>query len=81
VASRNNALFIQDTWRVTPRLTLNLGLRTEHERIPNFGARGVKNPIEFKYGDKLAPRLGFTYDPLGDGGGRSTARTASTSTS
>jgi hypothetical protein len=66
VASRNNALFIQDTWRVTPRVTLNLGLRTEHERIPNFGARGVKNPIEFTYGEKLAPRLGFTYDPVGD---------------
>jgi hypothetical protein len=66
VASRNNVLFVQDTWRVTPRVTLNLGLRTEHERIPNFGARGVQSPIEFNYGDKLAPRLGFTYDPLGD---------------
>jgi hypothetical protein len=66
VASRNDALFIQDTWRATPRLTLNLGLRTEHERVPNFGERGVKNPIEFNYGDKLAPRLGFTLDPLGD---------------
>ncbi len=66
VSTRNEALFIQDTWRATPRLTLNLGLRTEHERIPNFGARGVENPIEFGFGDKLAPRLGFTYDLLGD---------------
>ncbi len=66
VSSRNDALFIQDTWRVSPRLTLNLGLRSEHERIPNFGARGVKTPIDFGFGDKLAPRLGFTYDLAGD---------------
>ena len=66
VATRNDALFIQDTWRVTPRVTLNLGLRTEHERIPNFGQSGVKNPIEFGFGEKLAPRLGFTFDPTGN---------------
>jgi hypothetical protein len=68
-SSRNEAFFIQDTWRLGPRLTLNLGLRMEHERIPNFGTRGVKNPIEFNFGDKIAPRLGFTYDV--DGTGRS----------
>jgi hypothetical protein len=67
VSSRNNALFVQDNWRVRPNLTLNFGVRAEHERVPNFGAAGVKNPIEFKYGDKLAPRLGFTYDPFSDG--------------
>ncbi|MBA2604376.1 MAG: TonB-dependent receptor [Acidobacteria bacterium] len=66
VSSPNDALFVQDTWRATSRLTLNLGLRAEHERVPNFGERGVKNPIEFGYGEKLAPRLGFAYDPLGN---------------
>jgi hypothetical protein len=67
VSSRNEAIFIQDTWKATPRLTLNLGLRMEHERVPNFGERGVKSPIEFGYGEKLAPRLGATYDLMGDG--------------
>jgi hypothetical protein len=66
-STRNNALFIQDTWRALPNLTLNFGLRAEHERVPNFGTAGVENPIEFGYGEKLAPRLGFTYDPFNDG--------------
>jgi hypothetical protein len=67
VASRNNALFVQDAWSVRPNLILNLGLRAEHEKVPNFGAEGVANPIEFNYGQKLAPRLGFTWDPKSDG--------------
>lgn len=67
VESRNDVLFIQDTWRPMPRLTLNIGVRAEHERIPNFGDRGVKNPLEFTFGDKLAPRLGFAYDLTDNG--------------
>lgn len=67
VATRNTALFIQDTWRIRPNLTVTAGLRTEHEKIPNFGSSGVENPIEFNFGEKLAPRLGFTWDPFSDG--------------
>ena len=67
VSTNNTALFIQDTWRVRPNLTLNLGLRSERERVPNFGDAGVEYPIEFSWGEKLAPRLGFTYDPFSDG--------------
>jgi Carboxypeptidase regulatory-like domain/TonB dependent receptor/TonB-dependent Receptor Plug Domain len=64
-SSNNQALFIQDTWQIAKRLTLNLGLRIEKENVPSFGAVGV--PIIFGYGDKPAPRVGFAYDVFGDG--------------
>jgi hypothetical protein len=60
-----NSLFIQDQWTVGNRLTLNLGIRTEKEVIPSF-REGI-NAFEFGMGDKLAPRLGATYDLRGDG--------------
>jgi hypothetical protein len=65
----NVGLFLQDTWNVHPNLTLNLGVRTEQERIPNYGAQVdptlPTNAIEFDFKDKLAPRLGFSWDVTG----------------
>jgi hypothetical protein len=66
------ALYIQDSW--TPdfangRLTLNAGVRTEYEYVPSYSDEpGFKDakPIEFKFQDKLAPRIGFIYDVFGD---------------
>jgi outer membrane receptor protein involved in Fe transport len=60
-------LYIQDTWTVGPRLTLNLGIRTENEKIPTFRPDVAKYAFQFGFGDKLAPRLGATYDVRGDG--------------
>ena len=60
-------LFVQDSWQVTPRLTLDLGLRTEHEQIPTFRPDIQKYAFEFGWGEKLAPRLGIAYDVKGDG--------------
>ncbi len=59
------SLFIQDAWNITDRLILNLGVRTEHETVPSF-REGI-NAFDFKFKDKLAPRLGATYDVKGDG--------------
>ena len=63
------ALYLQDSWTIKGRLTLNLGVRTEREYLPSYtdepSLKGIK-PIEFKFGNKLAPRLGFVYDVFGD---------------
>ena len=62
-----HSLFIEDQWNVNPRLTLNLGLRTENERIPTFRPDFLDTAFQFGFGDKLAPRLGAAYDLRGDG--------------
>ena len=70
--NRNNwAFYLQDSWTIAGRLTLNAGVRTESEYIPAFTADtqlpGYQaQPIKFGFGDKLAPRLGIVYDVFGD---------------
>ncbi len=64
------SLYAQDAWTIGEKLTLNIGIRAESEYIPPFSEdpsipSGFK-PIEFTFGDKLAPRLGFIYDVMGD---------------
>jgi len=61
------SLYVQDTWIVGNRLTLNLGVRTEKETIPSFRTDIKAEAFQFGFGKKVAPRLGATYDVLGDG--------------
>jgi outer membrane receptor protein involved in Fe transport len=72
--SNNLGLFLQDSWKIGNKLTVNLGLRTEHEKVPNYAP---ENPVskEFNFGEtlfdfpfksKLAPRVGVAYDVRGD---------------
>jgi len=65
----NVGLFLQDSWHLTKRLTLNLGVRTENERVPSFSddPRIPSTAIHFGFADKLAPRVGFALDVAGDG--------------
>jgi hypothetical protein len=67
-SDNNHALFVQDAWTVRPGLTLNLGVRVEKEYLPAPG--GYKNlikTIDFGWKDKVAPRLGFAWDPTRTG--------------
>ena len=69
-AHENNlGLFLQDAWTIGGRLTLHLGLRTENEHVPSLlnDPRAPKDAMQFGFGDKLAPRLGFAWDATGNG--------------
>jgi hypothetical protein len=66
-ASRIKSLYAQDRWRVSQRLTLNLGLRIEAEQIPSFQRDIQQVAVEFGWEDRIAPRFGASYDLLGDG--------------
>jgi len=76
------AAFFQDDWRLTPRLTVNAGIRYEIETVikdtknalgnfdPNVGLVQVGFGISSPYnGDhnNIAPRLGLAWDVFGNG--------------
>jgi Carboxypeptidase regulatory-like domain/TonB dependent receptor len=69
--------FVQDSWRVTPRMTLNYGVRYDVEGLPTQGALnqntyaaervyGVREGIRLQAGN-VAPRIGAAFDATGDG--------------
>ena len=61
------SLFVQDEYRIGSRLTLDLGIRAETEKVPSYRPDLQKYLLEFGLGDKIAPRLGASYDVTGDG--------------
>lgn len=61
----SQGIYIQDKYQPFNRLTLNLGVRIEKENLPSYNR--FPSAINFGWGDKVAPRLGFAYDFFGDG--------------
>jgi len=62
--ANNWGLFVQDSWTLSKNLTVNLGVRTEREYAPSYRP---ENPgLQFGFGDKIAPRIGFAWDIKGD---------------
>lgn len=57
-ANTQLAWYVQDSWKATPRLQLNYGVRYEVELQPE--------PLHRDY-NNFAPRFGFAFDPRGDG--------------
>jgi len=68
VSSNNEGFYLQDNWRIRRRLMLNLGVRADREFVPSFRTDSGQTPraIEWGLGQKLAPRLGFSWDLLGN---------------
>jgi hypothetical protein len=73
--------YIQDDWRIRPRLTLNLGLRYEMSTVPTETKGKLTNLPTLDSGTphlgdpyfanptlhNFEPRVGFAWDPFGDG--------------
>ncbi len=58
--------YVQDSWTVSKNFTLNIGVRTESEKMPTFSDK-FGTAFKFGFFDKLAPRVGFAWDINGDG--------------
>jgi len=69
-ATEDYNFFVQDDWRYTPRLTVNIGLRYEYERLPKpfLGIVAVpKTTVMPADKNNFGPRIGFAWDMSGNG--------------
>ena len=77
LSTLDSGVFAQDNWKFSPRLTLELGLRWDHEsyRCPLQAftqASGTFTPFNginntSSYSKDFGPRVGFSYDVYGAG--------------
>jgi hypothetical protein len=58
----SNSIYAQDSWAVTPNVTLNAGIRWEV-----FDNKNALGESYIKVDDQYAPRLGAIWDPSGKG--------------
>jgi len=80
VRDSNWDFYVQDDWKVTRKLTLNLGLRYDFNTVWREGQNRMQNfdvasqsflpTTQAPYsapGNDFAPRIGLAYDPFGKG--------------
>ncbi|MEO8218288.1 MAG: TonB-dependent receptor, partial [Acidobacteriota bacterium] len=60
--TKNTSVYIQDSWRILPNLTINPGFRWETQEV--LGRNGFS---AFKLNDNYMPRLGVIWDPANNG--------------
>jgi len=67
--SMNHAFFVQDAWTIGHGVTINAGIRMEHEFLPaeNQPAGGIGQQIKFGWDKKISPRIGAAWDVRNDG--------------
>jgi hypothetical protein len=66
----NNGFFGQDAWTIGKGVTVNVGLRAEREYLPaenQPSTAKITKPINFGWGDKIAPRIGAAWDVFKNG--------------
>ncbi len=63
------AIFLQDSWTIGNKLTINYGVRAESEFLPGYSQdpiyAGMK-AFDFPFSKKISPRFGAIYDVFGD---------------
>lgn len=60
--AEQTAAYVQDSWDVTDNLTIQAGLRLDQYNYKNRDGESY-----IKVDNQIAPRLGFTWDPRGEG--------------
>jgi Carboxypeptidase regulatory-like domain/TonB dependent receptor len=62
--------FAEDTWKVSPKLTLNLGVRYDVQLTPSPAIPNTSSALAAKYNttiknvlDRVQPRIGFSWNP------------------
>ncbi len=62
VTAENSAYYIQDSWDITPKLNVQIGVRSDTFKQNNLSGEQYLN-LE----NNIGPRLGFSYSPDDDG--------------